>query len=486
MIHPAAAKFKSKGLKQIPKFCGYGGIFGKGVRPYDTPETTLDRTRAFSWIKRFDGIALFLFACGTFFLYGAGQQVALGIVMVLAAVLSTMTGLPDTLKKLRPIPPELISYTLWVGWAGITGMLVATSMEDYLRGIEIAVQMLAMVWAVYAILCYQKNLDVVYLAFIVGFIIQLGAVASGLTKPTPVLEVNERILGLTQNANSLGFRMVYGVICAMMFWNLTGLKKNLIRGAIFCFIPAAVYVILATGSRKSSLALLLVISFWTVFASSTAKGAKGYFFRGIFVIITLFIILQIIPFVMQQTVLGDRFDDFFDRGRSLADREVDVGEAVRHNPRYEMYRSGFRVFLEKPVAGVGINNFGQYYRTGQYSHSDYIEPLATTGGVGFLLYHAFYLFLLVRILRLLRLLEGPIDKYLTKMVGIALLTIMFIGLGTPHYTSQPTFILLTAISVFTSKLMQQVKNHREKVSSSGCNRLKVPWDTGWLIPGKRM
>jgi O-antigen ligase len=128
------------------------------------------------------------------------------------------------------------------------------------------------------------------------------------------------------------------------------------------------------------------------------------------------------------------------------------GILAQTGDRYEMYQVGFEMFQEHPVAGVGIGHFAYYYRSHQYSHSDYIEPLATTGLIGFLLYQSFNCFVLLRAFKLAKWIRNGYPAYVITMIIIGMMTIMLLGLGAPNSTSLGAFILLTTFSVRTYSL----------------------------------
>ena len=156
-----------------------------------------------------------------------------------------------------------------------------------------------------------------------------------------------------------------------------------------------------------------------------------------------------------------------------------IFQGFEHNVRHDMYVEGFKIFLQHPIFGVGLNNFGKYFYTGQYSHSDYMEPLATTGLVGFAFYQAFYVILFLRTRRLLKVVTDPGVRYKLKMILIGLGAIMVIGFGAPHYTSQAVFLLLLAFSVYTWNLQRQVSVARRQAGRS----VPTPWAVYCRNPG---
>lgn len=409
------------------------------------------RGGVFSWCRRLDGMALFVFTLGTIVLSGYGQMRMLGIAMVVSFPVAHFFHLNAAIKRAFPAPPELLYYTAWVVWASVTGILIATDHTLFFGSLRVLLQMFIMVWGAYAILRSHKTVDVIFLAVLAGGFIQIFALLSGAADLRSLMEVEDRAMGLTTNPNSLGFRMIWCMLCALMFWNLPGRRQMLRRGFILALIPVTTYVIMASGSRKSAVAMAFLLIGWAGFAIGAKKGLRDYFKRLVVAGTILLIVVQALPFIMEHTPVGRRFESFFAQGQGS------VIYAAEENLRYWMYVDGLRIFLQNPIFGVGLNNFQVHFYTGQYSHSDYIEPLATTGLIGFVLYQAFYVCLLVRAVKLIRS-ESDVQRlYRLKMTILGVLTIILIGFGAPHYTNQPIFLLLTAFSAFTWGLQEQAR-----------------------------
>ncbi len=379
--------------------------------------------------------------------------------MIAALVFTTLFRPRETLRNIFPPPPEIVLYTAWVVWAGLTGLLIVVNQSMFLRALEISLQMVVMVWVIYAILQNQKSVDVIFLALVVGATVQIASVMMGVQNFNKFLSSSDRILGLTQNPNSLGFRMVWGTFGALFFWYLPGWKKILQWSAIPALAVAAGYLIISTGSRKSSLAFALLVVGWTLFCSNLKPSLSGYLKRSVMVLFALLALVSIIPFVMQETTLGHRFEGFFQGGRQLGTTggEINLKKAAERNPRYGMYIEGFQLFSENPIFGIGLGNFSARSKYGKYSHSDMIESLACTGLIGFLLYQSFYVILVFRLIRLIRSTENLYSKYRLKLMLLGIVTVLFIGLGTPHYSSQPVFMILACISAYTWKLHRYKK-----------------------------
>ena len=400
----------------------------------------------FSWAKTLDGWALFAFSVGVMFLFGRGEQRTLGIIMGASFFLAHVLHVNRSLRRLTPIPPEILLYSAWVIWVGVTGPFVAFDLSMFWKGFRVLAQMFVMVWLAYAILANQKNPDVLFLGILIGGVVQIALVFSGESHPEALLPSVDREMGSSTNPNGLGFAMVWTVICAFLFWRQRDTQSKALKAVFFSLLPLAVYVLLASGSRKSSLAMGAVLLSWFTFATSKGRGPKKTIAVLFFGSIALYSFWTFVPGLIENTPVGRRFEKFREEGRG------DLFVATKEQSRYRMYVDGLDISSKHPIFGVGLNNFGEHFYTGQYSHSNYIEPLATTGLFGLLLYQAFYLILIIRSWNLLKKTREEFTRYRLKIVMIGVLAIMLIGVGAPHYTNQPVYLLLTAFSVYTWRL----------------------------------
>jgi O-antigen ligase len=405
----------------------------------------------FVWVSHLDAVVLFLFVCGANFLHGYGQLRILGVAMVGFFLLIHLPWFSFVLLRTIPPPPELLCYTTWVAWAIFTGYAVAIDQYSFWNNSKVTFQTMVMVWVIYAILRTRQTVNLVLLAIVTGGLIQIAALWLGQTDMLAAAKA-ERQMGLTNNPNSLGFRMIWCVLSSLMFWHVQGRWRMLFRAGILALISIAGFVILSTGSRKSSLAFVFAFLCWTAYASSAVHGIRAYLARIFAAGILLGILTVIMPLVLDNTIVGKRFKRFFDQGQGR------LVAAVKAQDRYDMYVEGFVIFIENPLFGVGLDNFKAHSFFKNYSHSDYIEPLTNTGLIGFLLYHSFYAFLLFRSFALLRWVKDTEIIYRLKMIIISVLTIMIIGLGAPHYASQLVFIILTTFSVYTWQIQRSVIN----------------------------
>ncbi|MBN1461629.1 MAG: O-antigen ligase family protein [Armatimonadetes bacterium] len=363
---------------------------------------------------------------------------------------------------MSPIPTELRLYSVWVVWTGLTGLLVAIDLDLFRENYGVLLQVLAMIWVVYAILSNLGRPEVVFLAIPVGGLVQIGRILSGAADLEALMDPFSRLTGTNVNPNSLGFLMVWSVVCSLFMWQAATRVKVFRRVLILAMIAASCFFVLASGSRKSAVALGVLLFVWSVFGRSGSMRKGGLllslFVGGAF----LYVFLAIAPGLAESTSTGYRFRQLLEEGSG------DVGEIIQHQRRFEMYANGLALFLDHPVFGVGLNNFGRYFYSGQMSHSDYMEPLATTGLVGFVLYQAFYVLLIRRAWNLLSAVRERNTRYRLKAILMGILAIMIIGLGSPHYTNVPVFLMLTAFSAYTWRLQRNLR--RDVAGWSGRTR----------------
>lgn len=439
---------------------------------------------AFSWVRRIDGWALFAFACGVNVFFGYGQQRLLGLAMAGAGAVVVLTHPRRTARMAFPVPPELWVYTVWVVWAATTGYFVSQNSFTYWGALKVVIQVLAMVWIVYLILRTMERVDVVFLALVAGGLLQIGMVATGQSVggEAPLADATVRLAGTMRNPNGLGFLMVWSVLCAFFFWEGGRRPVKIFRLLILALVPVAGFVVLASGSRKSAIAFALLLYAWVVFARGAVRSPGGVVASMGVALLVLVASATWLPDLVADTAVGRRFDQFMERGGG------ELGDAVAANPRSSMYIEGLKVFLSYPLFGVGLNNFGAHFYMGSYSHSDLIEPLATTGLPGFLLYQSFYVLLVLRARRLLKVLADQELRYRLKMILLGVMSILVIGLGAPHYTTSPVFLLLTAFSVFTFQLERQVLAQRAvtRVASSASERLPLVGARAPRVSRRRM
>ena len=121
--------------------------------------------------------------------------------------------------------------------------------------------------------------------------------------------------------------------------------------------------------------------------------------------------------------------------------------------RLELITEGFHMFKKNPLFGVGLGSFTSYSSTGAMSHNDYIEVLASTGIIGFLLYFPIYLMFYKQNKILLK---HPITFVWGVLLQAFLIGFMLLGLGRPSFLDPVAILVLAFFHTIALKKLQEI------------------------------
>lgn len=355
-------------------------------------------------------------------------------------------------------PPELIFFTLWAFWAIGTGLVIAVNRAMFRDGVMQLTRMTTMLWAFFAIFYRQKNCT--YFYYILVFVALIQCMASILGIQLDLAELTlvkgdtdsefARAAGMTGNANAMGFIMLAAIWSCMVLWRADEKKASVHRKLVLLgLIGVFSYFIIQTASRKSLLVAAILLAGWFVWMLPGRFSFKSVAIAGLMAIILLVVGVFVVGYIMEDTYMGHRLQQWSDSGGG------NLGEGFKENIRYWLYVEGFKMFLAHPITGVGLSQFAHHFYIKMYSHSDYMEPLACTGLVGFLLYHGFALAITLRIVRLLKSrLPGDVAYALKGMLLFMLGNHYLIGLGCPHWNLTDHNMIVMFIGVFAWKVQK--------------------------------
>ncbi len=413
----------------------------------------------FGWMSRASGWFLFLFFCTTLFLEGANQQRVIGILLCVSFVLGCVKE--GGWQWLKQPPPEMIVQSLWIVWAGATGICIADNVYEFWKVFRVATQVLILMWVAYGLITiWPEMVHALFAGLLAGSMILIGSAFTGEAQMQQ--EVDERVMGITSNPNNLALYLTIIFVLAFWYWGELAANKKWWRFLLLPYWAISLVTIAMSGSRKSLIGIVVIIMIWIGWASILKTTPVRVFIRFLTMVIMVAIAFMVLPKVMEDTNVGKRFASFYNQGNGS------IGGALEDNIRYQMYQDGWNMTLENPFFGVGLGNFGQHFWTGQYSHSNYMEPLATTGFPGFILYQSFYAILLFKSLRLMKGSE-PIYRNQLKVVVIIILTLMLLGIGAPWHADPAVYGLLGALSAYTGLLNRGPQNESTNHLTSELN-----------------
>jgi len=216
------------------------------------------------------------------------------------------------------------------------------------------------------------------------------------------------------NENIVAASITISIVLTL--YDITLRKKELI---LYFDIAAIVFMcsaVLLTGTRKSFIAIVLLLVFYMVFVvmPKNAGSSKSHIRRFIVAIVGIAAVLYYIKYGIDQTNMGERFRNIGYQGDRM---------------RVFYYAQAYRIFREHPLFGTGWGGFAA--QIGMYSHSTYGELIANTGIMGCILFFVQYYGMLYKGTRNIRLMEkGSVERSLSMIAILSILMILVLGVGT--------------------------------------------------------
>lgn len=348
--------------------------------------------------------------------------------------------------RFRDVPREGLLLGGFFLWA-LTGVLVARDMDKFRRFIQLIFEFVLVFNVVALILKNSGGSKWLFLAFVgaAAFrIVNVGA-PIGVDQLVATGEAVARIEG----ANAVGFSSALGVVGTVA---LLGETRSLwARGGLILAGLFSAYGVLLSASRSAFTALMLVALLWPTLCLLGTRFTVGKLIGAVLILLLCHWAYQVI---LLNTNMGVRF---------MQSTQMEDGSTQE---RFSLVQIALRVFLDNPLFGCGLGQFGVASGTGYYAHNEVAELLATLGLPGVFLYYGAYASSWRRLSRSLRFHRDPRIRYRINISRMAILILLITGaLSRINFLSQETFFLL-AIAVGTG--------HWAEGLARGANRIGVP------------
>lgn len=349
------------------------------------------------------------------------------------------------LLKYKPlIPPEILLYCSFITWAALTGAIIARNQAAFRDSISTLFQIMILMFAVSGFAKFFGSIKPnLYIILISVIVLDCYVLFTGDLNITNQIQSSVRTSSFLKNPNYYAFFNVLGIFAILYFTNKP--KKTFFNIVSGLLVILFLLNILYSSSQKAFLsAILLFISYHWFCYRKRVKKSKRFLY---FVLLSIFL-FGIIYFTINNSYIGVRLQDSA------------VGDDASLQTRILLYKEGFEIFLANPVSGIGTANFVEYSSMHAYAHSDFLEVLATTGIIGFLFYTAIYLVLWRRLNLIQKYSNNPETIFQTGLFKAFIVTLTFIGLGRPNFTSIETMFVLASVIGYSAFLLNKVK--REK------------------------
>ena len=350
-------------------------------------------------------------------------------------------------KVVWPIP--IVLYVAWALWS-ISGILVTANSVMFLNSLKSVLKVAATTFMVAQ--CVRTRADLsacfllisagLYVVMYVGIDDIMRAAQSTSATGRGAYRTEETLVG---NANSLAIVALVVLIGSLTC--LFALRAKIWRLLAIPALPASLYTIAATGSRKGMASVLIIgVGFFVLQLrrmdrmSPSQKAAIALF--GLFAAGGSVYFISKLPFLERLT-------------KTLESTESFEGEA-----RYRWFLAGLERTAEHPLLGLGLQGFAiagfgeSSGGPGVYSHSTITETLSCTGVPGFLLYFG-GLFAMFNLLRKLRNADlPPPDKVTVNMMIVLFVVFLLFNVAAVMLNSRMVWPLLGAVCGYLHHLNQ--------------------------------
>ena len=289
-------------------------------------------------------------------------------------------------------------------------------------------------------------------------------------QPSVIVSFN-RLSATAGNPNILA---VFGSFAFIFVLYLLSLAKKRFYKLILTALQLMIITgIVITESRKGLIVLPLSIIIYFFINNYRKIFESGYKIKKFLRFGLYFLILIIIIFtgfqILKNTEYYDRFEmmtRYLDiAGESEGIRTLDFSVYQRQ----QFIKYGFQMWKDNPVGGVGLGNFrnniNKYWSLSSrtYAHNNYIQLLATTGVLGFLVYYSLYLFLFMKLFNIknqFRLKERDsklIDIFITLIIVLVIIEFAMVS-----YSTKIFWALIMMISAFSDRIPEAISFKLDK------------------------
>ena len=194
------------------------------------------------------------------------------------------------------------------------------------------------------------------------------------------------------NINSIALFLSFGVVCDLFLLLYHGAKLYSLLSVL------SVIIIAFTRSRKAIIFLVIGTVFLLLFRSAKGNGFWNRFFRVIGVLILVITALYFISHLSIFSGVNMRLQRMLNT--FMGSGKIDSSTLTRN----ELVRVGWKVFINNPLGGVGMNCTHymayKYLNVDAYLHNNYVELLAGGGIFAFIIYYSMHVYLLVGFIKL--------------------------------------------------------------------------------------
>lgn len=344
-------------------------------------------------------------------------------------------------------------FWLW----SFTGLLLAADLETFARYSRLVFQFLLILLLLSFIVANSGAIKPLLAAFL--------AVGAGLTLysaaglDTGISLESTKDLQRIDDANAVGFRAVMGIIGGLALFPET--RSRMLRGVLVVAMGFSLYGLVLSASRGAFVLLFVFITLWLwIIGSSIVRSKLAY--------VAILIIVGVVCYYFYEIVIAET-----NLGRRILKAEVLEDHSTQF--RIELMLMAWDIFLDYPLFGAGLGQYGYASGTGYYAHVEISEILGTTGLIGLLIYYSMYFVTWQRLNRLSRKFQDPMVRDRVNFARVSLLVMIIAGiLFRPNFLSQDTMFLyayIVGVSLWANRVRKviqpmEIQRHLPRLASS--------------------
>lgn len=243
--------------------------------------------------------------------------------------------------------------------------------------------------------------------------------------------------GANLSANDVGAIMSFGCFAILYAWGRRGRSSLPLSTVKTVGIIACICVIFLAGSRKSIIAVLIMLALLVLLCFR--DYGRHFTIRQFFMVLMIGVIayLLVSEYLLPIADQTNLYQRLFGRGAEGASSSDDI--------RVDLYRWAFEEFLDHPLFGMGFAQFTEEY--GNYTHSTYAEPMACSGLLGLLYLYPYYSIVKKQLYLIWANRRGSYARLKQKEIFVYLCMFLFVGVGIPYiYKDAPCILLGTFLA----------------------------------------
>jgi O-antigen ligase len=320
---------------------------------------------------------------------------------------------------------ETIFFLLFILWS-LAGYLIATSLILFLLSLGTVIQLFVLFLMISNVCTNIVNIKYILFSFLVGgCIVAYLVIRSGDYAFTEF--TGQRTAGIVGNANQ--FALLIDGVLIILLWFFQLAKSKIFKAIFLCPVPLCFKLVVASASRSGFLGFVIILALWYglfYFRLTFKKPLLALFVTVIMIGFGIYVVKN-----LAYTMLLQRFTE----ARYITEG---AGEASAVS-RVAIMKEGIRVGIGHPIFGVGLGNYLVYNTMGKFAHNNYVEVLADTGLVGWILYYGIYYCIIVKISKLRKIMKSPMLNMIIVYIVFDMLVWQMFGVT---YALKETWIFV--------------------------------------------